>query len=201
MLKYEIFVSKKPVDGREIEELKGLPVIKPFQVHGSRVAFVGRKLSLPPKADALVTDSKKVWIGVLSADCLPVFLVGEGTVGVVHAGWRGTLKGVTYSTVKYISKFSPVKEAILGVCICKDCYEVGEDVKKLFSSEYEGCFKPIGNGKYLFDLREANRIQLKAAGVSVIREIEGCTVCNNDLYYSYRKERTEKRILSAIRMV
>jgi len=114
MLKYEIFVSKKPVDGREIEELKGLPVIKPFQVHGSRVAFVGRKLSLPPKADALVTDSKKVWIGVLSADCLPVFLVGEGTVGVVHAGWRGTLKGVTYNTVKYISKFSPVKEAILG---------------------------------------------------------------------------------------
>jgi len=201
MVKYEIFVSRKPVDGRDIEELKGLPVIKPFQVHGTETAFVGKKSSLPPKADALVTDSKKIWIGILSADCLPVFLVGDGTVGIVHAGWRGTLKGITYNAVKYIERFSPVREAILGVCICKNCYEVGEDVKKLFSSEYELCFEPLGNGRYLFDLRKANKIQLKAAGVPVIKEMEGCTVCNNDLYYSYRKEKTEKRILSAIRIL
>jgi YfiH family protein len=200
-MKYEIFISQKPYDGREIEEIKGVPVIKPIQTHGNNVAFVGRSINRRPKADALITDSKNFWIGVLTADCLPVFLIGEGVVGIVHAGWRGTLKGITFNVVKYISKFSSIKKAILGVSICENCYEVGDDVFSLFPVEYSKCFRKIENDKYLFDLKEANRIQLRAAGIYEIEEINKCTVCNNDLFYSYRKEKTDKRILSAIRII
>jgi len=199
---YEIFVSKKPQDGREIREIDGLPVLKPVQVHGSDVVFVGKKglTSSPPKADALITDSREVWIGVLTADCLPVFLVGEGAVGIVHAGWRGTLKGITFSAATYMAKFTKVKKAILGVGICGKCYEVGAEVKSLFGKEYEECFKDLGNGKFLLDLKLANKIQLRSAGVKEIEEFPLCPFCQNALFYSYRKEKTEKRTLSAIRL-
>ncbi len=197
---YEIFISEKPENGREITEINGIPVIKPFQIHSARVAFVGRHTEHVPQADALVTDNRNLWIGVLTADCLPIFLIGKDIVGIVHAGWRGTLKGIAYSTVKYISKFSPVKKAILGVSICGKCYEVGEDVYEQFYPRYVDCFMPKGNGKYLFDLKKANRKQLKAAGVSVIESIDLCTVCNNDRFFSYRFEKTDKRNLSAIRL-
>ncbi|WP_163329413.1 peptidoglycan editing factor PgeF [Desulfurobacterium thermolithotrophum] len=200
-MKYEIFISEKPKDGREINEIKGIPVLKPIQVHGTNIIFVGRSVPFNLQADAIVTDSKNYWIGVLTADCLPVFLIGEGVVGVVHAGWRGTLKGIVFNTVKYISEFSAVKKAILGVSICSQCYEVGDDVYSLYPKEYSKCFKKLKNGKFLFDLKEANKIQLKAAGVHEIEDIKKCTVCNNDIFHSYRAEKTDKRILSAIRII
>ncbi|WP_456342897.1 polyphenol oxidase family protein [Thermovibrio sp.] len=198
---YEIFISRKPADGREIKEIKGLPVITPIQVHGADVFFVGRRTARIPRADSLITDNRELWIGVLTADCLPIFLVGEGAVGVVHAGWRGTLKGITFNAVSYMARFTRVKKAILGVGICGSCYEVGYDVKKLFNREYEACFRELGGGKYLFDLKLANRIQLKAAGVEEVEDLNLCPSCQNDLYYSYRKEKTEKRTLSAIRLL
>ena len=200
-MNYEIFISEKPRDGKGIKDIKGFPVVTPVQVHEANVAFVGSVPQKPPVADGLVTDTRNLWIGVLTADCLPVFLIGEGVVGVVHAGWRGTLKGITFNAVSYINRFSRVKKAILGVGICGKCYEVGEDVYKLFPQEYKGCFKEIGRGKFLLDLKEANRIQLKAAGVPEIEDLNLCSVCNNDRFFSYRKEKTDKRTLSAIRLI
>ena len=200
-MNFEIFISEKPADGREIKEIGGLPVINPIQVHGSELFFVGRRTARTPKADALVTDNRELWIGVLTADCLPVFLIGEGAVGIVHAGWRGTLKGITFNAVSYMSRFTKVKKAIFGVGICGKCYEVGEEVKRLFNKEYEPCFKEIGGGKYLFDLKKANEIQLKAAGVCEIEDLRLCSACHNHLYHSYRKEKTDRRTLSAIRLL
>ncbi|MEO2068147.1 MAG: peptidoglycan editing factor PgeF [Desulfurobacteriaceae bacterium] len=200
-MKYEIFISQKPVDGKSIKEIKGFPVVTPIQVHGSNVAFIDSSKSLVPEADAIVTNSKNFWIGVLTADCLPIFLIGDGIVGVVHAGWRGTLKGIVLNTVKYILRFSKVEKAILGISICRNCYEVGEDVYTLFPKEYRGCFSKKGSDKYLFDLKKANLFQLKSLGVENVEIIKGCTVCDNHLFFSYRKERTKKRILSAIRIL
>ena len=200
-MRYEIFISRKPEDGRKIGEIRGIPVVTPVQVHGDKVSFVGSVPKRPLVSDGLVTDSRRVWIGVLTADCLPVFLIGEGVVGIVHAGWRGTLKGIVFNAVSYINRFSRVKRAVFGVCICGRCYEVGEDVKKLFPKEYSECFTELGKGKYLFDLKRANSIQLRSAGVRDIEDLPYCSVCNNDEFYSYRKEGTEKRTLSAIRIL
>ena len=198
---YEIFVSEKPVDGREIREIGGVPVVTPIQVHEAHIAFVGSVPESPPVADSLVTDTKNLWIGVLTADCLPIFLIGDGVVGIVHAGWRGTLKGIAFNTVSYIRRFSRIRKAILGVGICGNCYEVGRDVYELFPWKYRECFRHTGENKFLFDLKKANTIQLKAAGVPVIEDLNLCSICNNDRFFSYRKEQTEKRTLSAVRLI
>ncbi|WP_456437004.1 polyphenol oxidase family protein [Desulfurobacterium sp.] len=200
-MKYEIFISEKPTDGREIEEIKGIPVIRPVQLHSSTVVFAGRRYS-GRKGDAIVTDNRKVWVGVLSADCIPILVVARGMVAAIHAGWRGTLKGITFKTLKYIQTFTDVQKIIIGPGICNKCYEVGEDVYKLFNPHLRNrLFRPYGSKKYLFDLKKANTIQAKSAGVSVIEDLNLCTVCNNDRFYSFRKEKTEKRILSAIRLL
>ncbi len=200
-MNYEIFISKKPADGREIKEIDGLPVIRPIQVHGGEVSFVGRRTLKPPRADALITDNREVWIGVLTADCIPIFLIGEEAVGIVHAGWRGTLKGVAFNAVSYMSRFTKVKKAIIGVGVCKKCYEVKRDLWELFKERYSSFFERVSEDRFLLDLKGINRLQLSSAGVEEIEDLNLCSMCNNDLYYSYRKEKTEKRTLSAIRLL
>jgi len=199
-MNYEIFISKKPADGRKVESIGGIPVIRPIQVHDSRVIFANR-FAPEKKGDAIVSDSKRWWVGVVCADCLAVLLVADRMVGAVHAGWRGTARGIVYKTAKYMSTFSKVRKAILCPCICERCYEVGIDVYESFPiSQRERVFRSEGERLFL-DLKAANIIQLKAAGVREIEVIKGCTVCNNDIYYSFRKEGTEKRTLFAIRLL
>ncbi len=199
-MEYEIYISKKPVDGREIETIKNLPVIRPIQVHGSRIIFAN-KFASEKKGDAIVTSSKKWWIGVVCADCLPVFLISKEMVGVVHAGWRGTAQGITYKAVKYMNTFSKVEKAIFAPCICERCYEVGSDVYYAFPPAQRDRFFSKSQNSFYFDLKKANILQLKAAGVRDVEIIPGCTVCNNDVYFSFRKEGTEKRTLYAIRLL
>ncbi|WP_456397423.1 peptidoglycan editing factor PgeF [Desulfurobacterium sp.] len=200
-MRYEIFISEKPIDGKEIEEIRGLPVIRPIQIHSSTVVFAGKRY-FGRKGDAIVTDNKKIWVGVLSADCLPILVVARGMVAAIHAGWRGTLKGITFKTLKYIQTFTDIQKIIIGPGICRNCYEVGEDVYRSFAPHLrDRLFIPCGNKKYLFDLKEANVIQARSAGVNIIEPLNLCTVCNNDRFYSYRREKTEKRILSAIRLL
>ncbi len=198
---YEIFISEKPEDGRDIRSIDGLPVIRPIQIHGTRV-HIASKSALKRKADGLITDRKNFWIGVLAADCLPAFLVGNGMVGVVHAGWRGTAKGILFNAIKKMQVFTKVISVILGPCICSRCYEVGLDVYNSFSASVrDKVFKRISDEKFLLDLRKANRIQARSAGVKSIEDIPFCTVCDNELFYSFRKEKTKKRTLYAIRLI
>jgi YfiH family protein len=177
-----------------------LGIISPKLYDGGLMSIDINQIS-KVEADALITDSRKYWIGVFTADCLPIFLIADNLIGIVHAGWRGTLKGITFEAVSLMNKISRVKKAILGVSICGNCYEVGMDVFNLFPTVYSKAFKRRKNGKFLFDLKKANRIQLKAAGIRDIEDIKFCTVCNNNLFHSYRKERTDRRILSAIRLL
>jgi len=199
-MKYKIFISKKPVDGRQVKELEGFPVLTAVPIGEGQIVF-STLIEMNRKADAIVTDKANHWIGVLTADSLPVFIIGKEAVGIVYGSWRNILKGTLFKTVKYIERFSKVSSAILGISICEDCYLVEKEVYDKFPVEYKNCFKQTPSGRYFFDLKKAATIQLSVAGVESIGIIEGCTVCNNDLYHSHIKEKTEKRILSAVRIL
>ncbi len=199
-MKYEIFISRKPVDGRTIKEIKDLPVLTARST-GQKEIFFSTQLNLTHRADAIVTDKSTHWIGVLTADALPVFLIGEKAVAVIHASWKNLYKGLVFETVKYIERFSIILSAFLGISICENCYLVGRNVFEKFSEKYRVCFKQTDNENYFFNLKEAASIQLTMAGVKNIGRLDGCTVCDNQFYHSYRKEKTDKRILSAIRII
>jgi hypothetical protein len=183
----------------------GLPrePLFPRQVHGSEVVVLdeGNREALlagPPLADAVVTRLVGAPLGVLTADCVPVILVDRRTpaLGVAHAGWRGTVLNVTWkAALMMIEVFgsNPADMAAdIGPCISGECYEVGEDVREAFIKGLPygaDVLRPSSNGKWLADLREANRRQLLDARIpgDAVSVCAWCTHCETEMFYSARK--------------
>jgi polyphenol oxidase len=172
------------------------------QVHSNRVYIIEDKHSKwnPSEGDALATAAENIALGVKTADCLPVLIADPATcaIAAVHSGWRGTLSGVLPQTIATMQQTFGSNSADLlvavGPGIRQCCFEVGRDVTALFEKEYQCAhlITPLKNrpGKYLFDLCGVLDIQLDAAGVLPENRYDSgaCTVCNPDLFYSYRAQ-------------
>ena len=143
--------------------------------------------------DAVITNLKGLKIGIKTADCVPIVLIGEDWVGVIHAGWRGLYKGIVEKTIKALREEGEEQLFAFVFPSAKACcYEVGEEFRKLFA---QNLFER--RGKLYFDPQEEaikrlhdNRINLKV----VLRE---CTICNKE-YPSYRRDRTEERLYTSV---
>ena len=144
---------------------------------------------------ALITNLADVPLLLFYADCVPVLLADPetGTIGLAHAGWRGTAAQIVKKTVSAMTEAFGVRPenllAAIGPSIGDCCYEV-DDVVKNEMSEYESCFTAKCDGKYWLDLWHVNRQQLMEAGVTPSRiSVAGvCTNHNPELFCSYRYE-------------
>jgi YfiH family protein len=191
------------------------------QVHGDSIQVVtkqhaGRGLfdneSTLPGVDALITRDMDVTLVALFADCVPVFLVDpvERVIGMVHAGWKGTVNRISSKAVQTMERVFGSKAdtciALIGPSIGSCCYEIGMDVankiKETFPDTSDILRLDETEGKIFCDLQVANRISLESAGL--LREnIHGsglCTSCRTDVFYSYRKEGTTGRLAGVIRL-
>lgn len=149
-----------------------------------------------PEADAIVTATPGLAIGVLTADCAPVLLCdGEARViGAAHAGWRGALSGIIEATVKAMQKLGAKPErtvAAIGPAISQKAYEVGADYRDKFVAE-EPDSAPFfaideGSGEPHFDLPGYVAERLKRAGVGTITDLGVCTYCEESRLFSYRR--------------
>lgn len=150
--------------------------------------------------DGLITNCSQVALVVFAADCVPIFFADpvSESIGVAHAGWRGTLEGIASSMVERMKSEFGINtrnlRAVIGPSICKDCYEVGSEVAEQFVHRYKklsehAVFKSKqGKEKFLLDLWKMNRQILLSSGVPenniVISGV--CTCCRKDLFYSHR---------------
>ena len=155
-----------------------------------------------PEADGLLTSQAGHLLGVRTADCLPLLYVDRDrrAVAAVHAGWRGTAKGIAARAVERMRQEfgSPPDdlEVAMGPGIGPCCYEVGSEVADQFAS-----FAIHKGPKPRLNLLEANRVQLMESGVNESRVwIAGmCTACSADQFYSHRREGTKAgRMLAVI---
>jgi hypothetical protein len=175
----------------------------PRQVHGNRVFVLDERnrddaFSAAPEADAAITALKGAPLGILVADCVPVIMVDTRTpaIGVAHAGWRGTVLGVAWKTalamMEAFNSDPAEMVAAIGPCISGNCYEVGEDVREAFVKGVpcgSDILKPAGPGKWLADLREANRRQLIDARIPApsVGVCPWCTHCETGSFFSARR--------------
>ncbi len=150
------------------------------QMAGDGVAKV-KGPGLAGEADALVTEGKGYALVIAVADCAPVVLVGEGAVGMVHSGWRGTLAGVGSKAVRAMG--GNVR-AYIGPCIRRCCYEVSEELASEFAERFG---LGVVSGRNL-SLPDAIRVDLEEAGVGEVHDLGLCTGCQLDLFYSHRKQ-------------
>lgn len=172
------------------------------QVHSNGILYLWRRQSrydTPVEADGLVTNQKGLLLGVKTADCLPVLLVDPeaGCVAAVHAGWRGTVKGIAGNAVESMisqGRSEPQRiRAVLGPAIGPCCYEVGPEVIDKVRDALPKRWKEAVVDQKRLSLAAANRLMLEEAGLSPDRifEVELCTCCNRDLFHSYRRDGSE----------
>ncbi|MCX5750644.1 MAG: peptidoglycan editing factor PgeF [Candidatus Saganbacteria bacterium] len=172
--------------------LKETEVVQAEQVHGENRCWVkgldaGKTI---PGVDALITKEKNLPIIVRTADCVPILIYDpvKSIIAVVHSGWKGTLLRIVQKTIENIGSDPADLKIGIGPAIGKCCYEVGEEVISKLKKEFGGWEKYL-NGKKL-DLVSLNKDQLLELGVKEenIEIKEMCTACNNDIFYSYRKD-------------
>ncbi len=177
------------------------------QVHGNGVLRISAREAgrgarpgspLAGIADAMITNQPGVVLLSMHADCLPILLVDPLTpaVGVVHAGWRGTVANVAGAAISAMSDAFGTDPgsvlAYLGPSISAACYEVGDDVAAAWtaltgSDDQRSAIQPFA-GRWTFDLAGANAHLLHAAGVRPenLEQSGICTRCGGIDWFSHR---------------
>lgn len=154
------------------------------QVHGSVVAVATAPTHLGD-ADAMITAQSGIPLVVATADCVPVVLGGETSVGVVHAGWRGVAAGVVPAALgRMVDLGDPATRAVVGPHIGPCCYEVGPEVVEAVGHRARTSW-----GTASVDLGAAVTEQLDGFGVE---QLGGCTH-HDARYASYRRDGTSER--------
>ena len=234
----EAFLKKLGAVNRSRKGPSLWPLITLRQIHSDIIRHIESAPDStnkePLAGDGMITATPGLLLAIQTADCLPVIFVDtrQHAVGVFHAGWRGTIKRIVEKGVGEMvrcfgSRPRDLKAAI-GPGIQGCCYEVGEEVRTRFESQFSyaaGLFREVKESdpvreKYpllfltarapghselpkriFLDLVEANRQQLIAVGVPK-KNIETSTLCTNchpELLFSYRAERgTTGRMLGVV---
>ncbi len=146
----------------------------------------------PPPADALVTATPGLALGIVTADCAPVLFadVRAGVVGAAHAGWRGARGGVIANTVAAMERLGAQRSrmvAAIGPCIAQASYEVDAPFRARFTAADDRFFAPSGPGHWHFDLPGYVAAQLAAAGVARSDDLARDTYTQETIFYSYRR--------------
>lgn len=180
------------------------------QVHGARVHLVGAGTPADAgEGDALVTAVPGAVLAVQVADCVPIYLVGGDppALGVVHAGWRGTLAGVGPAAAAALARAAGVPPAalaaVVGPGIGPCCFRVGAEVADAFARAFGAGVVAGGPEAWRVDLWAANRAALVAAGLAPERvAVAGlCTSCRADLFFSHRRDRGVTGRMAAVAWV
>lgn len=152
--------------------------------------------------DALYTFENGIVLASYHADCTPVFFFSKkhNLIGVIHAGWLGTAREVTYKTLKHIIdeyNVSPMDLCVhIGPSISSEVYEVQQDVVDQMPNYHDAfTFK---NNQIFLDTAYANKLQIEKLGIRDILHDNRCTYKNDDLFFSHRREANTGRMMAFI---
>jgi YfiH family protein len=171
-----------------------------WQVHSADIVYApgpadGRRWLAA--ADGLITDQPDTPLAMRFADCTPILAVDmrRGAIGIAHAGWRGTVQGISGALVRAMqdafgSRPADVRAGI-GPAIGPARYQVGEEVVNAVQAHFgmvDGLIRRDETGRACLDLWAANRLELERAGVVDIQVAGLCTAEHRDDFFSHRGE-------------
>ena len=164
------------------------------QVHSNIVHNVNRVTKKKLKGDSLITNKKGIALGILTADCAPVFIYDpvNNLISALHAGWKGAYKKIVSTTLrKFKSSGSNLNDLIvvIGPCIGKENYEVRNDFLDKFIKQERSnkkFFKTKRN-KIYFSLTDYIKEQLLKFGVKNIEIIKKDTYLLSNNFFSARR--------------
>ncbi|MEQ8267272.1 MAG: peptidoglycan editing factor PgeF [Parvibaculum sp.] len=149
-----------------------------------------------PQADAMVTATPGIALGVLAADCAPVLFADKTAhvIGAAHAGWKGAFTGILEATIEAMLRLGAERSRIaaaIGPCISKDAYEVGPEFRERFmeaGGDNAKWFRPSENpDHFMFDLPGYAEARLEAADIGAVSMLGNCTYRDAKRFFSYRR--------------
>jgi YfiH family protein len=169
-----------------------------YQIHSPNVVVADAPWPAAerPRADAIVTKTPGLGIGIGTADCGPVLFADSQArvIGAAHAGWRGALAGVLEATIAGMEKLGAKRERIAaaaGPMISQRNYEVGKDlIDRFLAADQDNTryFAPAAReGHAMFDLPRYLVDRLKRAGIAQVEDLALCTYADPSQFYSYRR--------------
>ena len=173
-------------------------LLTPYQIHSANVVVAEAPWTpaTRPRADAVVTRTPGLAIGVSTADCGPVLLADPDArvIGAAHAGWRGALAGVTDAAIAAMERLGARRERIMaaiGPLIRQPSYEVGAELLEDFLAA-DGAnarfFRPSAQlGHFMFDLPGYIAARLARAGIGAIEDLGACTYAEEQRFFSFRR--------------
>lgn len=204
------------INRTRVAEAMGLTLaelVTVHQVHSPDVVTVTAATDGRVTADAMVTATPGLALGILTADCQPVLFSDPiaGVIGAAHAGWRGTRDGVLESTVAAMVALGATAgniRAVIGPTISQAAYEVGPEFFEAFTDDDRDNARFFAQGqgdRMLFDLPAFGLSRLRAAGVGHAEWTRHCTYADPDLFFSFRRtthlrEADYGRLISVIRL-
>ena len=167
------------------------------QIHSNKFYFLNKNYKKNKKkliGDALITNQKKLIIGVLTADCAPILIYDNERkiISAIHAGWKGAFKGIVKKVIKFLLKNGSESKnlvATIGPCISQKNYEIKNDFKAKFLKQHKKnhiFFKKIRNKTY-FSLNKYIYYQLRSLGLKKIDIIDRDTYNQKNNFFSARR--------------
>ena len=164
------------------------------QIHSNKVHIINKNLKGKLEGDALITNKKKIALGILSADCAPVFIYDPENkfIGAIHAGWKGAYKKIITKTINNLKNKGCKANnliAVIGPCISKKNYEVKNDFFKIFlkQSKNNKRFFFIKKKRKFFSLNECIMAELIKNGIKNIEIIKKDTFLSKNKFFSARR--------------
>ncbi len=179
------------------------------QVHGNDIVEVtnnNKSEVLFSKADGLFTTEYNINLGIATADCLPIMIVGNWCIASLHCGWRSLNAEIIDNAFNLFKKYKDIPVyAYIGTGICEKCYEVKNDLIKVLNNKYSPhkAFVDKGQGRYLLSMKQLATNALIYNGLSIDNiEISNYSSCCSNGFYSYTLENgITGRMITTVRRV
>ena len=193
--KNKIKENLKIVQDRICKKSKNIFLL--YQIHSKKFVYIHKDFKFDKKkikADAIITDQKKIPIAVLTADCAPILLYEnqKNMIAAIHAGWKGAFKGIIKNVVNFMIKKGCKREkiiAVIGPCISKKNYNVKENFKKKFlkKDKKNKIFFSYRKNVIYFDLANYVKYQLRTNKITNIEMKNIDTFDKKNNFFSARK--------------
>ena len=167
------------------------------QFHSNKFIYINKKVNFSQKkikADAIITDQVNLPIAVLTADCVPILLYDHkrNMIAAIHAGWKGAFKEIIKKVINFMIIKGCTKNsiiAVVGPCIQKNSYNIGEEFKKRFlkKDKKNNIFFKKKNNVLYFDLPNFVKSQLKLNKITNIDMIKIDTFDQKNNFFSARR--------------
>ena len=167
------------------------------QIHSNKVILINKNnLHKMHQGDGIITKDKSISIAVLTADCCPIFIFDDDAtfISCLHAGWKGCYLNIVDKAFQKIRKIQPNRNkinALIGPCLHKNNFNVDEKFRLKFvkkNNKYQKYFHVSRQkGKFLFNMRNLIKSQIRENKVKNIENIDLDTYSNPNLFFSHRK--------------